>query len=246
MKKRGKREGKEKRRRLGRRRRGRGRTEQREIGWREKSKDGEALEWKKRRLLQLRRSFFVLFCFFGHGQSVTLAFVERVMNYTPPLLLPAPLLWCSSSRLDLLQYLRCEFSMPVYQPGFFWTGIEKWLFEKSLWWWAQFVFTAKKFVWTLWNVGWRGGPVPRGPLSVCLSAVITSYDLIDLRILLYSSVSSQSERRSFRKLLVRMHGYYNRKDGVIRLRADVTTNGHKLVNADSQTFTQMIKLHLYF
>lgn len=83
-------------------------------------------------------------------------------------------------------------------------------------------------------------------LSVCLSAVITSYDLIDLRILLYSSVSSQSERRSFRKLLVRMHGYYNRKDGVIRLRADVTTNGHKLVNADSQTFTQMIKLNLYF
>lgn len=81
---------------------------------------------------------------------------------------------------------------------------------------------------------------------LCLSAVITSYDLIDLRILLYSSVSSQSERRSFRKLLVRMHGYYNRKDGVIRLRADVTTNGHKLVNADSQTFTQMIKLNLYF
>lgn len=80
----------------------------------------------------------------------------------------------------------------------------------------------------------------------CLSAVITSYDLIDLRILLYSSVSSQSERRSFRKLLVRMHGYYNRKYGVIRLRADVTTNGHKLVNADSQTFTQMIKLNLYF
>lgn len=32
-----------------------------------------------------------------------------------------------------------------------------------------------------------------------------------------------------------MHGYYNRKDGVIRLRADVTTNGHKLVNADSHS-----------
>lgn len=46
--------------------------------------------------------------------------------------------------------------------------------------------------------------------------------------------------------LERMHGYYNGKDGFIRLHADATTNGHKLVNADSQTFTQMIKLNLQF
>lgn len=98
---------------------------------------------------------FFLFCFFGHGQSVTLAFVECVMNYTPPLLLLC--LCCGEAPAVCTSYniLRCEFSMPVYQPGFFWTGIEKWLFEESLWWWAQFVFTAKKFVWTLWNVGWR-------------------------------------------------------------------------------------------
>lgn len=68
-------------------------------------------------LLQLR-SFFFLFSFVMDSQS-HFAFVERVMNYTPPLLL----LWlcCGEAPAVCTSYsiLRCEYSMPVYQPGFF-------------------------------------------------------------------------------------------------------------------------------
>lgn len=119
------------------------------------ARNGFEMEKNKNTTASPIKEKFFLFCFFGHGQSVTLAFVECVMNYTAPLLLLC--LCCGEAPAVCTSYniLRCEFSMPVYQPGFFWTGIEKWLFEESLWWWAQFVFTAKKFVWTLWNVGWR-------------------------------------------------------------------------------------------
>ena len=125
-----------------------------------KLEEGENNGWsgleikKEKQLLQLGRRVFLLCCF-GHGQSVTLAFVECVMNYTPPLFLLC--LCCGGTPAVCTSYniLRCVFSMPVYQPGFFWTDKEKWLFQKSLWWWAQFVFTAKKFIWALWNVGCR-------------------------------------------------------------------------------------------
>lgn len=129
---------------------------------------------KKQPLLQLRGLFFcfVLFCFFGHGQSVTLAFVECVMNYTPPLLC----LCCGEVPAVCTSYniLRCEFSMPVYQPGLFWTGIEKWVFWKVSLMVSPICFSPlKKFVWTLPKCGLTSapGPVLRGAafcLLVCI------------------------------------------------------------------------------
>ena len=118
---------------------------------RKKTIDGVGLRWKKKENTTAspikKKFFFSLFCFVLFLWSWTVShtcFVECVMNYTPPLL--SLCLCCGGAPAVCTSYniLRCEFSMPVYRPGFFWTGIEKWLFEKSLWWWAQFVFTAEK------------------------------------------------------------------------------------------------------
>lgn len=122
---------------------------------------------RERELIPFEAEVFVLF---GHRQPATLAFVKCVMNYTPPLLLLVFVVVKLQSFVPPTISVCCEFSMPVYQAGFFWTGKENWLFEVSLWWWAQFVFTTKKFVWMLWNVGWRRCRlVLRGLLPSCVS-----------------------------------------------------------------------------
>lgn len=100
--------------------RGQGQTEQQEMCERENNRRaGFEMKKIKTTASPIKELFFcfVLFCFFGHGQSVTLAFVECVMNYTPPLLC----LCCGEVPAVCTSYniLRCEFSMPVYQPGLF-------------------------------------------------------------------------------------------------------------------------------
>lgn len=98
---------------------GKGRLSSKKLeGERKKTIDGVG---KKTTASPIKAKFFfsVLFCFFGHGQSVTLAFVECVMNYTPPLLLLC--LCCGGAPAVCTSYnILCrEFSMPVYRPGFF-------------------------------------------------------------------------------------------------------------------------------
>lgn len=124
--------------------------------WREKTIRGVGLKWgKKQQLLQLGRSFFCFVLFLWSWTVSHTCFCWVCDELHPSTPSPLPLLWWSSSRLYLLQYLALWILHACLPTRVLWTGIEKWLFEKSLWWWAQFVSNAKKFVWTLRNVGLR-------------------------------------------------------------------------------------------
>lgn len=205
-------------------------------GWRKKERGGkreigeeeerERADWEKKQYMEwvwngkitaspIRENFF-LFCFVSlvmDSQSHLL--LLSVWWITPLHSFSSAFVVVKLQPMYLLQYLALWILHACLPTRVLWTGIEKWLFEKSLWWWAQFVFNAKKFVWTLWNMGlcrcwglsWEGRCLP-APLFQHVWMSLLTLPRNDLTLftvctaLLVSSVCSEGLRSKCEVLLL--------------------------------------------